>query len=166
MHVAANNLELYFSRLFCNKTNDVAFWRRLMLYFPSAAANSGCVLERTACGAPAVANCGWLTNAVDVDRCISQRRYDFLQKTLVASVALRFFLKIMKIPKRKIRLMEKRNYKNLFSFFFLPFLGKNWQNQCFLWEWPNGGEKIMKLPIGFFISLEFWKKRHIFLSKL
>ena len=58
----------------------------------------------------------------------------------------------MKNPKRKIRLMEKRDYKNE------AFFGHFWEkleNRIFLWEWPNGGEKIMKLPIGFFISLRF-----------
>ena len=79
------------------------------------------------------------------------RRGDNRQKT---TFLLTFFPKIMKIPKRKIRLMKKKKTQKIMCF---GHFWKIWQNRIFHWEWANRREKIMKLPIGFFISLINWK---------
>ena len=61
-----------------------------------------------------------------------------------------FFPKIMKIPKQKIRLMKKRNYKN---YVFFCHFSEKWQNRIFHWEWANRGEKLMKAPYRIFYIL-------------
>ena len=68
-------------------------------------------------------------------------------------------LEIVKIPKRKIRLMEKRNY-----IFFVIF-GKNDRTKCFFGNGLMEGKKY-EAPYRIFYILRVLKKRHNFLSKL
>ena len=63
----------------------------------------------------------------------------------------------MKIPKRKIRLMEKRNHKN--EPFFSHFLEIS-RNRIFHWEWANRREKNESSLSIFLYPSGFLKKCH------